>query len=534
MDKSFVRIIQAIMLAAAVLGLLLTTPSIEARTRHQAKSHAKSQSIHQAKHHAKKKMKIVFDGSEPASPQGELGDEIVQPLASDRKFVEPGALVQMRGSSVDELWKKNKLASRTHAKARAEKNADFVDENPDLIEPVAFREIETPASLRSSEKTVLVDNPSLDESALGSFQTSQSSAQRVKIAKSQKVGKIAPKKLARMKTLASKTASNSPNETFSAQTRPALVPEKPAFVPEMYEIAKAETIAPLPTPIIEFDEVKPVARVKRKAASRISLRKVRPVAPSNSLATRATSNEPSEFKFNFAFENTTTLGRKYELEAPGGRNYLMKNEIFVGAAHSSEWGAKISLDYVATSNDDATKDSHEMGDPSLIVEHPSIFKNRDVNIRGQIRYFLPVATTSKAKGLQQFAYSLIAEMQLVEQLSLVNIFVPRYYLQATYADTDAFSLVSDSTEVSRTFDWFGAGLGQRTQVESHQAISPGTSVEVYPFLSFLRISNAIIEAKYYIPLISSGLVNGAPGSSSGPTTGGFSGAQAEFFARLSF
>lgn len=473
------------MLAAAVLGLLLTTPSLEART----------------KHHAKKKMKIVFDGSEPAAPKGELGDEIVQPRSSDRAFAEPGTVVRLRGSSVDDIWKKNKMASRTHAKARAERpfegrseSAAVVEENPDLMEPVATGTIEAPASQRSSSKTLLAANPSLDEASLGLFKKSKPSPAAPKVTKA---------------------------------------------------VAKVETIRPLPTPIMEFEDVKPlpvaparklVMQSPRAVApkSRIYLRNIQPVVSANSLAIRAYSNEPPDFKFNFAFENTTSMGRKYELETPGGRNYLMKNEIFVGTTHASGWGAKLSLDYVATSNDDSKKDVHEMADPSVIVEHPSLFKNRDVNIYGQARYFLPVAADSKAKSLQQLAYYLFTDMQLVEQLSLTNSFNLRYYIQASYADADSFSLVTNTTEVSRKFDWFGVGFGQRTQIESHQATSPGTSVEVYPLLSFLGISNTVIQAKLYIPLIVSGLVNGPPGSSSGPSSGGLSGAQVEFFARIAF
>ncbi len=510
MCRSSVRIIQAILLAAAVVGLLLTTPSLEART--------KKQSTKKAHRHSKKKMKIVFDGSAPEDQKGELGDEVVQPHSTDRRIAEPGSVVHMRGSSVEDLWKKNKLVSRTHAKARAEQNATSVEENPDLIEPVSTAAIEEPASLRSSAKTVLAENLSVNESLLGSFKTTKPSA-------------LSHKKLAKQTTKQTTAAlmpvGLPPAEMYPSQSRPV-------SDPEMIKVANAETVTPLPAPIMEFEDVKPVKRVQRKAVSRIYLRNVQPVVSSNSLATHAYLNAPSDFKFNFAFENTTTVGRKYELEAPGGRNYLMKNEIFVGTTHSSEWGAKISFDYVVTSNDDSNRDIHEMGDPSLIVEHPAIFKTRDVNVHGQIRYFVPAATTSKAKSLQQFAYYLIADMQLIGQLSLANIFVPRYYVQTTYADSDAFSLVTDTTEVSRKFDWFGAGVGQRTQVESHQATSPGSSVEVYPFLSFLGISNTIISAKLYIPLIGSGIVNGAPGSSSGPTTSGLSGAQAEFLARIAF
>jgi hypothetical protein len=228
------------------------------------------------------------------------------------------------------------------------------------------------------------------------------------------------------------------------------------------------------------------------------------------------------------------MGRKTELETPGGRNYMMKNEIFVGADHASGWGAKLAANYIATSNDDAAKDVREMGDPSLILSHPSLFKSIDINVFGSARYYLPVALESRQKSLHHLAYTLAADVQLVEGFALHNDLTGRYYIQSKYADSDAFSLLQDETQVGKTFDGFRVGLGQRTQIESHQVTTPGTSVELYPFADLLAISNTIIEARLFVPVIATGVVNGAPGSPSGPLSAGISGLQAEFFARISF
>jgi hypothetical protein len=505
MGKSYVRIIQALALAAAVLGLLLTTPSIEARTasKHASKSsHKKTSKSKPKKKPTRKKMKIVFDGSAPTASDGELGDEIVQPRASDRQFSDSRAVVRLRGGSVDDLWKKSK-----------EKTISRDDEeNPDLIEPVSYGEADAPASKRSKKPTTIALGDSVDESALASFKTSSKTSP-------------ASKSHAKPKVTAVATASN--------QTRPPVIEDT---LPEL----DFDDVKPVPHKSLQIVEaqptrVRPLSAAKAEPAtasqSKIYLRNVQPVARSS---TRLTSETPSEFKFNFAFENTTSMGRKYELETPGGRNYMMKNEVFLGIGHSSGWGAKVAANYIATSNDDATKDIREMGDPSIIVSHPSIYKSIDIDIYGQGRYYLPVAQDSRQKGLQHFAYYLLTDVQLIEGLTLHNEFVPRYYLQAQYADSDAFGLIYDHTEVSKRFDFFRIGLGQRTQIESHQAISPGTSVEIYPFADLLAISNTVIQAKLYIPLVATGVVNGAPGSPSGPSGSGLSNLQAEFFARLSF
>jgi hypothetical protein len=507
MDKSYVRIIQAIILAAAVLGLLLTTPSLEAKT------HKKS------KH---KKMKIVFDGNESAAPRGELGDEVAQPRSGLRSLAEPNSVVRLRGSSIDALWEKSKTASRAKPKV------NDAEENPDLMEPMGAVQIETPASSRSNNTASLLEaKTSVDESALSTFKKSKKKSSRKKqlIAKTDRPAKLPLKSVARRE---SPVVTSKP--TVSLQTRAA-------ELPPVTLTATADTIQPLPEPIMEFEDVKSkitsTRPVTRTLPNRSSSRSSRPVS-SNSLATRVSSIEPSDFKFNFAFENTTSLGRKYELETAGGRNFMMKNEFFIGTSHSSSWGAKVSAAYVSTSNDDSKKDVREMGDPSVIIVHPSIYKSRDINIFGQVRYFVPIAETSRTASLQQFAYYLTADAQLVEQLTLTNTFAPRFYYQAAYADTDAFSLLFDSTEISRRFDWFRAGLGQRTQIESHEVVAPGTSAELYPFADFLGLPNTILEAKVYVPILVNGLVNGAPGAPMGPTAAGFSNLQAEFFARISF
>jgi hypothetical protein len=481
MDKSYVRIIQAIILAAAVLGLLLTTPSLEAKT------HKKS------KH---KKMKIVFDGNESAAPRGELGDEVAQPRSGLRSLAEPNSVVRLRGSSIDALWEKSKTASRAKPKV------NDAEENPDLMEPMGAVQIETPASSRSNNTASLLEaKTSVDESALSTFKKSKKKSSRKKqlIAKTDRPAKLPLKSVARRE---SPVVTSKP--TVSLQTRAA-------ELPPVTLTATADTIQPLPEPIMEFEDVKSkitsTRPVTRTLPNRSSSRSSRPVS-SNSLATRVSSIEPSDFKFNFAFENTTSLGRKYELETAGGRNFMMKNEFFIGTSHSSSWGAKVSAAYVSTSNDDSKKDVREMGDPSVIIVHPSIYKSRDINIFGQVRYFVPIAETSRT--------------------------APRFYYQAAYADTDAFSLLFDSTEISRRFDWFRAGLGQRTQIESHEVVAPGTSAELYPFADFLGLPNTILEAKVYVPILVNGLVNGAPGAPMGPTAAGFSNLQAEFFARISF
>ncbi len=495
------RIIQAIALAAAVLGLLLTTPSLEARTH---------------KKPARKKMKIVFDGSAPAVSEGELGDEIAA-RSSNRQYHDKREVVRLRGGSIDDAWKKSAL-----------KKSVVQDENPDLIEPSSLAEIDAPASKRSSKPIELHTGSNVDESALGSFApTTLSAAQTSKRVKATKLASKlpkAPKRIARRDAI-DEAFNPQPVVTVSNQTRPAAIEDTLDF-----DDVKPRQQVTVVKPRVPVRAARSVVQVEQPQ-SKIYLRNVQPVARAQ---TRIAAQAPSEFKFNFAFENTTSMGRSQELQTPGGRNYMMKNEIFIGTEHSSGWGAQIAANYVNTSNDDTAKDVREMGDPSIIVKHPSLYKSVDIHVYGQARYYLPVAAQSKRNGLHHLAYSLFTEVQLVEGLELANDLTGRYYVQSTYADDDAFGLIFDRTEIGKRFDIVKLGVGQRTQIESHQAISPGTSVEFYPFAELLAVSNTVIQARFYLPVLANGVVKGAPQTPSGPSGSGFSNAQAELFARVSF
>ena len=431
-------------------------------------------------------MKIVFDGTESHTSQGELGDEI-KPRSNLRDVGVSREMIQTRGSSIDQIWAQDHTSS--HVKAD-------LDDQSDLIQPVTMTETSTSEESHSTTTTTTPDmgSHSLDESQLASFKRSK------------------------------KIVSHKPSKKFVAFSKPRAVTKaaKPRFV---YASApKSE-----PKKQVSYDDVKPVpAKTPARPVTRTYTNRSIPVATANSLSTRVRGNDQSEFTYNFAFETTVTMGRAYQLETPGDRNFAIKNEIFAGANHSSGWGVKLSADYVTTSNDDSKKDIKEIGDPSIIVSHPSIYKTNDLDVYGRVRYYAPVAASSRAVGLNHFAYYLLADLKLPEEMIVSNALITRYFAQSAYADSDAFSLVYDSTELTKKVNWLRFGLGQQTQIESHQAIAPGTTAEIYPFLDFIGLPNALIEAKIYLPVYAKGLVGG------GPVAASVSNIQAEFFMKLGF
>ncbi len=440
-------------------------------------------------------MKIVFNGSssDSSSSPGELGDEIVQPRASNRSFSDSNESIRMRGTSMNALWGKNQK--------RFDSKVD--DDAADLIKPPTISDGDEPI-LRISHSRIdlAASDSSLDEQSLAKF----------KKAKHQIVAKaVKPKPIAKQ-----------PPVKIAKIDKPTTHAARKAATPQQVAI----TIPPEETP---REEVKNVpAKTPARPVTRTYVKNKMPVATENHLATSARSDEPSDFKFNFAFETTVTMGRKYELETTGDRTYAMKNEAFLGVAHTNGWGLKLSADYVTSSNDDSKKDVQEMGDPSVIVSHPTIYKDQNVDVYGRFRYYMPVAASSRAANLQHFAYYLLTDVQLPAQMIVSNSFVIRYFEQSSYLDSDAFSLVRDSTELTKKLNLVCLGLGQRTRIESHQAIAPGTAAEVYPFADFLGLPNALLEAKVYLPVFAKGIVSG------GPSAASISNIQAEFFMKLSW
>ncbi len=448
MSTPRVRLTDLLLLIVAVIAMLLSAPSLQAKTTHsRTKKTTHKKKTTRTKTHTKK-VRISFDGSATTTSHegSELGDEIPAPRIADRDLGTGSSNIKLRGNSMDKIWSQ-----------RAEPSADYliVDENPDLAES------DVPASKRSKHaKEFVAANSSLDESSLAKFKRSKRAA--------------------------------------PATRKPVVVA---ASVP---------------------------AKTPARPVTRTYVRNSTPLVSANHLSTSVAPRGPSEFDFNFAFESTVTLGRKYQLETLGERNYEMKNEVFVGANHSSGWGAKLSASFVSTSNDDNKKDESRAGDPSIIVAHPSLYKTPNLAVYGRARYYLPVSSPSRASGVQHFAYYLLTDVQLPEQLIVSNAFIPQYFHQSKYKSSDAFALIYDATELTRKFDWFRLGLGQQTQIESHEASRPGTTVEAYPFFDYIGIPNALLEAKLYIPLYVDGPVGGGPLGTS------IANIQAEFFAKLSF
>lgn len=471
MGSRFFNFIRIALLLAFLVAAAATPKLAEAKPAQ--KSAAKS-----PKKKPAKKMKISFDGGSSSS-----SNEPLRPKAVPRNTHSKGETVQMRAHSIDHIWDQQKGDVY---------QVERYDE-PEEIQIKAAKPVVVAAT--PVPKEVVKRTPVLPKKAVAKFEPVREIPvrERVVIAKAQPeldFEDVTPEARAR-----------------KAEPKPIRM----AQAPQQPYIAPRATIAAAPT--------RRVRTVPREA----------PARPYVADSARLETLQPMAFRFDAALENTVTLGRTYELQEEGGRNFAMRNELFLGVTEKSGWGAKISGLFVSTSNADSSRDFREIGDPSLVISHPSLYKSQDLDIYGRFRYYAPVSTASSAVSLHHFAYYLFADLTLPNQMAISNAFIPRYFNQAEYSDTDAYALIYDATEFTKQLDSnFRLGIGQQTQIETHHFSATGTSIEAYPFIDFIGISNTLLQAKMYFPLYVNNSVGGAP------TAAGVSNLQAEFFAKISF
>ena len=252
----------------------------------------------------------------------------------------------------------------------------------------------------------------------------------------------------------------------------------------------------------------------------IQSKKTAPLAAATTVAT-AVEDSPKikaptlgDFTFHFTSKNTMTFGRKAELEEIGGKNYGLTNELLVSAIHSSGWGIELSGAYGSSSNADSSKDKSARKDASVLLYHPSLFKNDSVNLFGKFRAYVPTSEGSQARGATQYRYYSMLAIDLSKRLSVFNLAMPMWFSQNDKKPESSPFNLYDCTELShQTTKSIALAIGQQTNIETHYGTATGKSVELYPFMDITIIPNVLIEPKIYLPVFVSEIVDGPKNAS---------------------
>ncbi len=254
---------------------------------------------------------------------------------------------------------------------------------------------------------------------------------------------------------------------------------------------------------------------------------------SNSIAAPFRINAPEfgKFRLRAGLKSQNTTGRLFEYDNANGRRYQSKHEMYVGAVHASGWGGYVqaveSGSLFAGAAADTSRSGLRAGDPSFTLLHPDWFRGTSVTLGGQYRSYFPNSTRSRDLGQYQQAYYLYTTWRMPAQWTLWNQTTPRYFIQSRYNPTDTTFYVEDLTTVSKQLtSTLAAGIGQWTQVETHDRSSTGVSVDVSTFVRYTPIQNLWLEPRLILPAYEKNAVyDAAP-------TAALQNARAELYAQM--
>jgi hypothetical protein len=237
------------------------------------------------------------------------------------------------------------------------------------------------------------------------------------------------------------------------------------------------------------------------AASAVGFKAALTPAPSQTLIDSWEAPKWGEFSPTIALRSVMDLGRKYELETIGGKNYSWLTELRIGIKHSSGWGFILTGRQSTESYDDTTKDVHTYTDASAIIPHPVWYKDNTVSVGGSFRFYYPTSPHSYSVSKYTYAYYNTLSWEVTPELNIGNYLIPRYFQQATYADDDATLYIEDDTPIMyKLASWVSIGVGQYTQYEWHKVTAMGSETDVYPVIDFNLNDNVTLEGRFYMPV----------------------------------
>ncbi len=210
------------------------------------------------------------------------------------------------------------------------------------------------------------------------------------------------------------------------------------------------------------------------------------------------------------------------------KTYKGKQEFYAGAKNS-QWGGFVTVvqNYTSYNSESTNVSGFRQGDGSLTLIHPNWFQDETLLVSGLARAYLPMSQRSQDLNVRHYAYYLNHLKTISSNLSLLNIFVPRYFTQSKYADTDTRTYFEDRTVLTaKANSWFRYGISQWSQYEIHQKSDDGFCSEIIPFVDFVLNKNAFMSTRLSLPVYSRNAVY------DGPTSAKIDNAAAELYFEL--
>lgn len=211
-------------------------------------------------------------------------------------------------------------------------------------------------------------------------------------------------------------------------------------------------------------------------------------------------------------KSSNDSGRAGVLETDNERVYKSKNEAYVGYRFNSGWGGFFQgVQYYNAYRNNSTKSVWSVGDSSLTLVHPDFYKDDNLSLGGQLRYYIPTTDRSVDKKIEQYAYYLKLGYKFSGNQDIYNELTPRYFNSKKYSSTDTTYYIEDTTIYGYKLNssW-KVGAKSWAQYEVHSATPAGFSWEAGPMAVYNVNSNISLSPSISLPISVSNKVYDGP------------------------
>ncbi len=212
------------------------------------------------------------------------------------------------------------------------------------------------------------------------------------------------------------------------------------------------------------------------------------------------------------WKSYTDSGRPEQVATPGDRQFISKNEFFLGVRNQAGYGlyGQIRQDVKNFSPGGKNVTGIYANDPSVSFMHP-IYSTDRFKIAGLARQYFPGSAHSVSENIYHTAYYLNFLNELKGGYDLFNQFTSRYFSATNYTPTDGVFYEEFTTTLSKRLnETVRLGIGQQTQLETHNDIPVGKTVELFPYADFNFTKTIFAGPRIYVPVAVQNYVYDAP------------------------
>lgn len=185
----------------------------------------------------------------------------------------------------------------------------------------------------------------------------------------------------------------------------------------------------------------------------------------------------------------------------GVPNFNGKQEFTLGYKFLSGWGASLQAVQTRKEYRDATPNKWSVGDPSISLLHPDLYRGDRLTISGYFKAYAPWTDRSKKQDVRQYAYYATQNYKFDSGFEVSNQLIPRFLAANKFRLDDPRFYIEDRLALTRTLGTWGRwGVGQWAQLEMHSGTETGYCVELIPQFDFLFGKNTSFGPRFYMPI----------------------------------